>query len=322
MPITGMSTGRGTVGVDIGGSRVRAAVVTASGHVLGECSAATPRRAPELQQTIVDQIAGLAARWPVTAVGLAVAGFVSADRGSVMFAPHLPWRDTPVPRIIADAVHLPVVMDHDVNCAAWAEYRLGAAAGVAVSLTVALGTGIGAGLIAGGRLYRGAGGVAPELGHLTVIPDGRCCPCGRRGCLERYCSGTALAVDAGELAAARTGGGVINDPRSAGQPTGADIARAARAGDPVALASFARLAHWLGVGLGIACDVLDPEVIVIAGGVAESADLYLDAARAEMIAQMTGSGYRPVPRVTVARFGAAAAMIGAALMAVAPTEAA
>lgn len=315
-----MSTDRApaTIGVDIGGSRIRAGVVTGDGRVVAARGVATPGGAHLLQGTIAGLIGDLAAEsaadHDVRGVGLAVAGFIAADRATVMFAPHLPWRQAPVPRLIADAVQLPVVMDHDVNCAAWAEHRLGAAAGADISLTIALGTGIGAGLVINSRLYRGAGGVAPEIGHLVVVPDGRRCPCGKRGCLERYCSGTALAADY----AGRAAGGAAGPVTRRGGMTGADVARAARDGDPAALGSFADLARWLGAGLAIACDVFDPEVIVIAGGVSESADLYLGAARAEMAAQLTGAGYRPEPRLVRAHFGSAAAVVGAALLAAQP----
>ncbi len=304
------------IGVDVGGTSVRAAVVGADGTVIDQRQSGTPVERTAAEAEIAGVITDLAAHHPVRAVGLAVAGFVSADMSRVMFAPHLAWRDAPVADLIAARVGLPVVMDHDVNCAAWAEHTLGAAADARVSLTVAIGTGIGAGLVVDGTLYRGAHGVAPELGHLAVIPAGRACACGKRGCLERYCSGTALAAtalermattDSAPLAAALEAGG--------GTLTGLDVARAARAGDAVALGAFADLGRWLGLGVAMACDVLDPEIVVIGGGVSRSADLFLDAARERLERELTGAHYRVVPPLVPARFGDAASMVGAALIA-------
>ncbi len=304
-----------TVGVDVGGTRVRAGVVDAQGAILDTARTATPPQEGALESAVAGVVAELAGRHPVGAVGLALAGFVTPDRRSVRFAPHLAWRDAPVADRIADRVGLPVVVEHDVNAAALAERRFGAAKGAATVVFVALGTGIGSALLIDGELYRGAYGVAPELGHVRVVPDGRPCPCGKSGCWERYCSGTALAATAVELIADSgrdspvLGRLAAADP---GQVTGQRVAAAAREGDPVAVAAVAALAHWLGEGLALVADVFDPELIVIGGGVSESAPLFLDDARAHYAARLTGRGNRPLARVRVAQLGAAAAVVGAA----------
>ncbi len=306
---------RPAIGIDIGGTTVRAAVVGSRGQIVRSLRSATPVTVQRAEELLAEMVVDLAAGRDITAVGLGVAGFVSADRTRLMFAPHLAWRDAPVPRRLADRVGVPVVMEHDVNCAAWAEHRLGAARASRIALLVAVGTGIGAGLVVDGRIYRGAFGVAPELGHVVVVPDGRSCPCGKSGCWERYCSGTALAATArglwasGPTALAEMAGG---DPAAV---TGAMVAAAAHAGDAVALAAMADLGHWLGIGLAIACDVLDPEIIVIGGGVSLAADLFLDTTRSVLSAHLTGGTHRPQPRITLARFRDAAGMVGAALLA-------
>ncbi len=309
-----------TVGIDIGGTSVRAAAVDAAGRVRGAVRGTTPRTVAETEDLLAALVAELRATHDVSAVGLAVAGFVSADRRQVMFAPHLAWRGDPVPDRLADRIGLPVTMDHDVNSAAWAEYRLGAAVGSPVALLVALGTGIGAGLIVDGEIYRGAHGVAPELGHLTVVPKGRPCPCGKRGCWERYCSGTALARTAVELWEARN----LPEPDELDydQVTGSVVAHAAAEGDPVAVEAMTDLGRWLATGLALVADVLDPDVVVIGGGVSDAADLFLPAAVAALPELVTGHGFRPLPRIAVARFGDRAGMIGAALLARAGTPAA
>lgn len=301
-----------TLGIDIGGTWVRAAAVTDDGELVAEIVEETPATAATTEDLLVGMARQLAAGRAVTAVGLAVAGFVSADCSRVMFAPHLAWRRAPVPAILSDRIGLPVVMDHDVNCAAWAEHRSGAAAGASVSLVIAVGTGIGAGMVIGDRIYRGRYGVAPELGHVVVVPDGRPCPCGKRGCLERYCSGTALVDEVVE----RIGHGAATPLAArAGRLTGRDVGAAARAGDPVAIDAFAGLGRRLGEAMAMATDILDPEVIVIGGGVCAAADLFLPIAQEVLKQRVTGSDFRPAPRIAVARYGTAASTIGAAIIA-------
>ncbi len=313
-----MSSPTLNIGIDIGGTSVRAAVVDAHCQVVASRRAFTPRTVPDTEDVLSALIAELAAEHDVAAVGLAVAGFVTTDRQRVMFAPHLAWRNDPVPARLSARVGLPVVMDHDVNSAAWAEYRAGAAQDSPVALLIALGTGIGAGLVVDGTIYRGAHGVAPELGHVVVVPGGRPCPCGKRGCWERYCSGTALAQTATELLAAASPAARHASPLATVAPaaiTGTMVAAAAAGGDPVALAAMDDLGRWLGVGLSMATDILDPEVLVIGGGVAAAAQYYLPIATADLSATMTGAGHRPEPRVVIARFGDRAGIIGAALLA-------
>ncbi len=302
-----------TVGIDIGGTSVRGAVVDANGRMLTTVRAFTPDTGAATEDLLVSMIDDLASGQRVAAVGLAVAGFVSADRQRVMFAPHLAWRADPVPARISARVGLPVTMEHDVNSAAWAEYRLGAAADSPLALLLAIGTGIGAGLVAHGEIQRGAHGVAPELGHLIVQPGGRPCPCGKRGCWERYCSGTALAASALEGWAAI--GQPVPDGLDADEVTGSVVARVAADGDPIAAQAVRELGEWLAFGLAIIADVIDPAMIVLGGGVSGAADAYLPVALAALPDLVTGGRYRPLPRIEVARFGDRAGVIGASLLA-------
>jgi glucokinase len=301
-----------TLGIDIGGTCVRAAAVTESGDLVAEIVEDTPTTAAATEDLLVGMVHHLTEGREVTAVGLAVAGFVSTDCSRVMFAPHLAWRNAPVPALLSERVGLPVVMDHDVNCAAWAEHRSGAAVGTSVSLVIAVGTGIGVGVVIGGQLYRGRYGVAPELGHLTVVPDGRPCPCGKRGCLERYCSGTAL-VD--EVLERIRQGAVTPLAHQAGTLTGRAVGAGARAGDPVAIDAFTQLGRRLGAAMAMVADILDPEIIVIGGGVSAAADLFLPTAREVLAQQLTGSAFRLAPRIAVAHHGTVASTIGAAIVA-------
>lgn len=307
-----------TIGVDIGGTSVRAGVVDRYGTVLDTARAPTPTGEAALEAAIASAVGSLAARHRVAAVGLAVAGFVTTDRRSVMFAPHLAWRATPVADRISERLGLPVVLEHDANAAVFAEHRFGAARGARVALLVAIGTGIGGGLLLDGTVFRGAYGVAPELGHLSLVPGGRPCPCGKTGCWERYCSGTALAATAVELLARHPGRSTVLDREVAGDKravTGRKVAAAAKDGDPLALRAMAELATWLGEGLALAADIYDPEIVVIAGGVSESATLFLDDAREHYKKRITGAGYRPLARIRTAQLGDDAALVGAATLA-------
>ncbi len=189
------------IGVDIGGTKVAAGVVDEAGEVLETVRRPTPSRdVDETEDTICAVVTELAARHEVVAVGIGAAGWIANDRATVLFSPHLAWRNEPLRDALGDRIGLPVVVENDANAAAWAEYRFGAARGERVVCCVTLGTGIGGGLVVSGVLFRGAHGVAAEYGHMTVVPGGRRCACGNRGCWEMYASGRALARDARELA--------------------------------------------------------------------------------------------------------------------------
>ena len=309
-----------TIGVDVGGSWVRAGLVDAEGTVLDLRRSPTPAGTEALEDVIAGMVTALRADSGGRggAVGLAVAGFVSTDRRHVRFSPHLPWREAAVAERVERRVGVPALLEHDTNAAAVAEHRFGAAGGAEVAVLVALGTGIGGALLVRGELYRGAHGVAPELGHLRLVPDGRPCPCGKRGCWERYCSGTALVTTTLELlarhgpAAGILAGEAAADP---GRITGRRVAAAAQKGDPVALRAMGELARWLGEGLALVADVFDPEVVVVGGGVSESAPMFLDEAREHYAAVVTGSGHRPLARIRAAQLGENSGIVGAALLA-------
>ncbi|GGC71142.1 ROK family protein [Hoyosella rhizosphaerae] len=303
------------IGVDIGGTNIRAGVVAADGTVIDTVHAPTPHSVASLELALEGAIKQLIADHAVSAVGLAVAGFLSKDKTTVQFAPHLPWRQARVGVELSQRLGVPVVLEHDANAAGWAEFRFGAAMGGENVVTLAIGTGIGAALVIDGEIYRGSFGVAPELGHLQVVPNGRSCPCGKRGCWERYCSGTGLIDSAIELLAANPrmstplARELRQDPESV---SGRRVMVAAQEGDPLGEATIAYFARWLGVGLALVSDVYDPDLIVLGGGVGSAAPLFLDEAREHYIAMLTGAGYRPLARIRRAQMGEDAATIGAA----------
>lgn len=310
------------VGVDVGGTRVKAGVVDAQGCVLARTTRPTPAAhtpARELEDVVVDVVAELLAVEPCAhAVGVGAAGLVDARRGSVVFAPHLAWRDASVRDVLSERLGLPVVVDNDANAAAWAEHRFGAGRGESHLLVVNLGTGIGAAIITQGHLLRGRHGLAGELGHQQVVPDGRRCECGLRGCWEQYCSGSALGrlgrqiLRSGGPGAVTLGAVGGHDPDL---PTGEHVTRAAQAGDPECTHALAQVGRWLGVGVAGAVAALDPGRVVVGGGVAEAGELLLAPARAALAEHLVGRGHRPVPHLVAAGLGMDAGLVGAAELA-------
>lgn len=312
-----------TVGVDIGGTNLRAAVVDSGGRILAVEQMPTPTNTEDLEIALTRAVSRLQKSHNdgsayIGAVGLAVAGFIDENRTRVRFAPHLPWRNTEITARIGRRLGLPVLLEHDANAAAVGEYHYGAAAGAGHWVLFALGTGIGGAIMEGGEVRRGAFGTSGEFGHIVVMPDGRRCPCGKCGCLERYCSGSALPLYAQDLIA--TGCFADSDLTQSyterpEELTGRMIVRAARTGDELALAVCREMGMWLGRGLTMVQDILDPELVVLGGGVSTSADLFLDTACEELAGSIVGAGHRPVARVVPASLGGDAGMIGVAFLA-------
>ena len=303
------------IGVDVGGSKVLAAVVSADGRVVRSVHRRTPGRlvqAALVEDTLTEAVTEVAAGEPIAGVGLAAAGFVDADGSRVRFAPHLPWRDDDVRARLADRWGAPVPRDNDANCAAHAEVTYGAARDAALVVAVTLGTGIGGALIVDGRLVRGRNGMAGEFGHMQVVPDGQPCECGRRGCWEQYASGNALV----RVARSRLGHepSILTDACS-GEPdrlTGPMVTAAAVDGDLVARQAFASVGDWLGVGVANLVAAIDPDLVVVGGGVSVAGERLLGPARDALERSLVGVGHRVVPPVVAAVLGPEAGVVGAA----------
>jgi glucokinase len=308
-----------TVGIDIGGTKVLGGVVDSAGTVLAQERRETPGRSVEaVEDTVVDLVRLFAGRYDVAAVGIGAAGFVDTTRSTVLFSPHLAWRDEPLRQAVMDRVALPVVVDNDANAAALAETRFGAGAGHRYVLCITLGTGIGGALVLDNRVYRGANGMAGEFGHMRVVPDGHRCQCGNRGCWEQYASGNALVRDAREFVVA--GSPAAHRLRELGGPDGAGltgplITEAARAGDPLATELLTDMGRWLGIGLANLAAAFDPGCILVGGGVSQAGDLLLAPTRDAFSRQLVGRGHRVEPPVLGAALGPDAGFIGAADMA-------
>ncbi|CAA9327907.1 MAG: Glucokinase [uncultured Frankineae bacterium] len=305
-----------TIGVDVGGTKVAAGLVDEAGTLLRRTRRPTPSASPDdVEDVIAACVTELCAGVEVEAVGIGAAGFVTADRSTVLLSPNLSWRDEPLRDGVAERVGLPVVVENDANAAAWGEYRFGAGRGEQFLVVVTVGTGIGGGVVIDGALHRGRHGLGAEFGHMQVVRGGRRCGCGQDGCWEQYCSGRALLHEAREIAGVQREYGRRLLELGGGRPEGIEaieVTQAAREGDPAALACFAEVGGWLGQGLADLAAVLDPGAFVIGGGVSDAGDLLLEPTRRAFVERLTGTGERPVADVRRAELGNDAGLVGAA----------
>jgi glucokinase len=285
------------LGLDLGGTNIKAAVMDGSLRVLA--TDAMPTDATDGPEAVLERVAALgravAAPFgePVSA-GLALPGHFDAARGTGSLLPNLlgDWAGRPIAGPVGSSLGLPVTLVNDVRALTLAELRLGAGRGAHDLVCIALGTGVGGGVVIGGRLHLGLGH-AGEIGHTTVDPDGPLCGCGNRGCLDRMASAESIAA-------------------AAGRASVADAAEAARAGDPAARAAFARAGEYVGRVLAGAVVLLWPERVVVGGGVADAGELLLEPLRAELRRR---ARVAPVGEIAVVRaeLGPVAGAVGAAL---------
>jgi glucokinase len=306
------------LGIDIGGTKVAGGVVAPDGTVLATARRATPGGSvSDTEDAIAAVVEELAAEHDgdLVGVGVGAAGWFDRTGDTVLFSPHLAWRGSTLRADLAERLRRPLWVGNDADAAAWAEYRYGAARESDLALMVTLGTGIGGGIVLGGRLQRGAHGVAGEWGHMRVVPDGRRCACGNRGCWEQYASGNALGEAARGLAATSPATAARLLELADGDPdrlTGEHVARAATDGDAAARELVTDVGAWLGQGIADLAAVLDPDVVVVGGGVSVLGELLLAPARERLDRALPGRGYRPGPRVVAAELGPQAGLIGAA----------
>jgi len=311
------SPGPPTVGVDLGGTNLRIAVVDRDGHVIAEERAPTPLDWPALRATITAHVDRLRDQHPTAvAIGVGAAGLVDRD-GMVRYAPNIPRLiRVRLREELIESLALPVVVDNDANAAAFGELCHGAARGVTHGLVITLGTGIGGGVICGGQILRGAHGFAAEVGHWQFDPKGPECACGEWGHWEAAASGPALGALARAAAAAgdapkmlaRAGG----DLRAV---TSVEVADAASAGDADGVRILEAYARRVALGFAGLANILDPEVIVVSGGLIELGDLLLAPLRDAFGAHLEGAPYRPEVPIVRAALGERAGVVGAAALA-------
>jgi glucokinase len=280
------------VGIDVGGTKCHGVLIDARGEVVREVRHPTPH-ADELIPLLASIFEELGQS---STLGIGVPGLISHD-GVVHASPNLIGaRNVPVGPGLRASLGIPVHVENDATVAAHAEWQVGAARGANNAVMVTLGTGIGGGIVMGGVLQRGSHGFAGEIGHMVVERGGIECPCGLRGCWERYASGSALRVLSGGM-------------------TGEEVFAAYRSGDTHAAHVVDTFAQWIAVGLASLTNICDPEVIVIGGGVVESLADTIDLVVGHFEKSLYSSDARPLPTVCAAQLGERAGAIGAALLA-------
>jgi glucokinase len=306
---------RAAMGLDIGGTKVAGLLVAEGGQVLARGSAVTPADDAEaILKTIFVVAEELRGAGQPVAIGIGAAGMVDFAAGTMRYAPNLAWRELPIRDRVSEEIALPCVVDNDANAAAWGEYRFGAARGYRHVLMVTVGTGIGGGIVADGALYRGAHGFAAEIGHVIVEPGGPECGCGNRGCWEQVASGHALDR-LGRLAVESLPGSTIAGLAGDDEVTGRHVAAAAAQGDRVAIGIFDQVGRRLGEGIAGLVNILDPEAVVIGGGVAEVGEVLLEPARVAFRDSVEAPDYRPDVPLLPAALGNDAGAMGAAALA-------
>ncbi len=304
-----------TVGIDIGGTKIAGALVDIDGNIVAESKVPTPAQDPDaLVDAVVALVTELSLGREVLGVGVAAAGFIDANQANIIYAPNLSWRNEPFKAKLQAKLPLPVIIENDANAAAWAEFRYGAGKGFQHMVMLTIGTGVGGAVIVNGQMLRGGFGIAGELGHLRVVPNGKLCGCGQHGCLESYGSGTALLKAAKELASSdlEIGSRLRELEAQAGELTGAQVYTAILEKDPGALQILTELGSWLGEAIGSLTAVLDPQVVVIGGGVSAAGDLLLNPIREAYLAHLPARGFRPELEIKGAEFVNDAGVVGAA----------
>ena len=309
------------IGVDLGGTGIKAGVVNEKGEILSKGS--TPTMAERPYQAVIADIATLcktvAAGANITvedieAIGVGVPGICDPKTGIIPKCTNLGWFDVPFVSELQSHIAKPVIVDNDATVAGFAEYIAGVSAGTHSSVFVTLGTGVGGGIIINGRPYSGAHGVGSEIGHMNIAMGGEECTCGNKGCFERYASATSIIRDA-KRAVAENPDSVIM------QKCGGDVEKinakividAAKEGDAVAKEVFDGYVNGLAHGLVNLINVIDPEVIVLGGGVSMAGEFLLNAVR-EAMKPLIFFKSMPYADVKLATLGADAGIIGAAML--------
>lgn len=302
------------IAVDVGGTQLRVGVYPA-----GQTKPVKQKRIPTQakNETPLERLIGLIADlWPdegqVRAIGLAVPGWVNPEQGIIVLAPNISgWDRLPLVSILEERFHVPVKLGNDANMAVLGEYHYGAGRGYKDIIYMTISTGIGGGVISQGHLLLGANGMAAELGHVTILPDGPLCGCGKRGHLEAIGSGTGIAHYIAEQIAQ----GVKSSLSSIANPTARDISKAAEQGDPLALAAFNRAGTFIGYALANYIHIFNPSIIILGGGVSRSGDILLQPIRAAINECVISPEFLENLKIVLAELGDDVGLMGALALA-------
>jgi len=302
------------IACDIGGTQIRVATFdAASGEMIQQKR--IPTQAPG--EKAVDRLLGLIAElWPaeghVRAVGAAAPGFVDPETGVIYFSPNIPgWEGLPLRGIIEDRFNVPVFVGNDANLAALGEWRFGAGRGYHHVLYLTISTGIGGGVVHNDRLLQGSRGLAAEVGHITVEPNGPMCGCGKRGHLEAVASGTGIA----NYVAQKLAGGATSYFLKGTHPSAKEISAAAFKGDALAIEAIHRAGTYIGHALADFLHLLNPSIVIIGGGVSHSGELLFAPMRAAMEERVISTEYIKDLKIVPAQLGDDCGLMGALALA-------
>ena len=309
------------IGIDVGGTGIQVGVVDEQGHIIAKGGIVTRTDLPVDEQ--IKQMADCALETleksghsliELASVGLGIPGIADPHTGVVPFCTNLGWVDVPLREIFRKYIDKPVFIDNDATVAGLAESVAGVSAGTDSSVFLTLGTGVGAGIVIRGKVWSGFHGVGSELGHTILEIDGEPCSCGNRGCLERYCSATAIIRMAREQMDKHPDSMIMS--LCGGDPSLINakmVFDAAREGDETAVKIFRRYARYLGQAIANVVNFFDPEVVVLGGGVSKAGKFLLDAVRAETPKYCLYKSM-PISRIELAELGPDAGIIGAAML--------
>lgn len=311
------------IGIDVGGTNLKAGLVDESGLILASQSMKIPRVDDQdsLAWTLVSltqdlcQAAGVGLD-QVTSVGVGVPGTVDVRSGTILYTCNLPLENVPLRKLFHRYLSLPLYIENDANCAALAEYFAGAGRDSKRFVTITLGTGIGAGIIHNGKIYHGANGMAGEVGHMTIVYRGEPCPCGRRGCWERYASAQALKRQT-TLALQKHPESVLAQvvAENSGKVSGQSAFIAMRRGDSVGAAVCEQYIDYLAAGIVNLVNIFQPDTLAIGGGISNEDDRYLlQPLRRKVEQESLPCARDKMTRIVKAELGARAGIIGAAFL--------
>lgn len=303
-----------TIGIDIGGTKISAGVVDSSGNLIDSSKCSTPAEGgKDLISSVVNLVKELNKKHEIKGIGISIAALISSDYGTIVGAPNIAnLSKLNFANEIKEEFKLPIIIENDANAAMWAEFKFGNAKGLNPVMFFIIGTGVGGGLVIDGKLFKGANGIGAEFGHMCVVPNGLLCGCGAKGCIEQYASGGALIRYANEALLANPDKSEEVLSFGEGKLSGTALTKAAKAGNELALAAFSKQADWLGLACASYSLIIDPQAIIIGGGVVDAGELFLAPVRAAMRKYMPFAESHVPPKIIAAKFGNDAGLIGAA----------
>lgn len=303
-----------TIGIDIGGTKISVGVVDSSGNLIDSSRCSTPTEGgKELISSVINLIKEFNKKYEIKGIGISIAALISSDYGTIVGAPNIAnLSKLNFVNEIKVEFELPIIIENDANAAMWAEFKFGNAKGLNPVMFFIIGTGVGGGLVIDGKLFKGANGIGAEFGHMCVVPNGLLCGCGSKGCIEQYASGGALIRYANEALLANPDKSEEVLSFGEGKLSGTALTKAAKAGNELALAAFSKQADWLGLACASYSLIIDPQAIIIGGGVVDAGELFLAPVRAAMRKYMPFAESHVPPKIIAAKFGNDAGLIGAA----------